>query len=63
MSIVFHMKEKRIGRPQMTADSIPTVFLRHYPAYKAGRLNVSELVRVCDLGRTTAYKCLEMAER
>ncbi len=47
----------------MTADSIPTVFLRHYPAYKAGRLNVSELVRVCDLGRTTAYKCLEMAER
>ena len=31
-------------------------FLRHYPAYKAGNLNVSELARVCDLSRTTAYK-------
>ena len=49
-------KGKQIGRPQITADSIPAIFLRHYPAYKNGKLNVSELARVCDISRTTAYK-------
>ena len=51
-------KGKQIGRPQVTADSIPAIFLRHYPAYKNGQLNVSELARVCDLSRTTVYKYL-----
>ena len=54
---------KQIGRPQMTAADIPAAFLRHNPAYKAGRLNVSELARVCDLSRTTAYKYLGMVEK
>lgn len=54
---------KQIGRPQMTADDIPAVFLRHYPAYKAEALNVSELARVCDLSRTTVYKYIGMVER
>ena len=56
-------KGKRIGRPQMTSDDIPTAFLRHYPAYKAGGLNVSELARVCGISRTTAYKYIGMMER
>ena len=33
---------QEIGRPQATADDIPAVFLRHYPAYKKKQLNVSE---------------------
>ena len=49
-------KGAKIGRPQATADDIPAVFLRHYPAYKNRQLNVSELARVCDLSRTTVYK-------
>lgn len=49
-------KGAKIGRPQATADDIPAVFLRHYPAYKKRQLNVSELARVCDLSRTTVYK-------
>lgn len=49
-------KGVKIGRPQATADDIPAVFLRHYPAYKNKQLNVSELARVCDLSRTTVYK-------
>ena len=49
-------KGRRIGRPQLAKEDIPAAFLRHYPAYKAGNLNVSELARVCDLSRTTAYK-------
>ena len=54
---------KQIGRPQVTADSIPAIFLRHYPAYKKRQLNVSELARVCDLSRTTVYKYIELLER
>lgn len=49
-------KGKRIGRPQITVESIPAIFLRHYPAYKNGSLNVSELARVCGMSRTTVYK-------
>lgn len=55
-------KGKKIGRPQTTKDSIPAVFLRHYPAYKSGQLNITELSRVCDLSRTTIYKYISLLE-
>ena len=55
-------KGKQIGRPQVTKDNIPAIFLRHYPAYKAGQLNISELSRVCDLSRTTIYKYISLLE-
>ena len=55
-------KGKQIGRPQTTKDSIPAIFLRHYPAYKTGHLNISELSRVCDLSRTTIYKYISLLE-
>ena len=55
-------KGRQIGRPQATKDSVPAVFLRHYPAYKSGQLNLSELARVCDLSRTTVYKYLSLLE-
>jgi len=53
-------KGKHIGRPQTTKDDIPAVFYKHYPAYMAGKLNVSELARVCGLSRPTVYKYLKM---
>ncbi len=56
------VKGKQIGRPQVTADSIPAIFLRHYPAYKNGQLNISELARVCDISRTTVYKYIGLLE-
>ena len=55
-------KGSRIGRPQMTIDNIPSNFIRHYPAYRSGQLNVSELARVCGISRTTAYKYLGLLE-
>ncbi len=55
-------KGQRIGRPHATADDIPTSFLRHYPSFKNGQLNVSELARVCDLSRTTVYKYISLLE-
>ena len=56
-------KGARIGRPQITKDNVPAIFLRHYPAYKSGHLNVSELSRVCDLSRTTIYKYISLLEK
>ena len=55
-------KGKQIGRPQVTADDVPSGFLRHYPAYKRGQLNVSELARVCNISRTTVYKYINLLE-
>ncbi len=49
-------KGRRIGCPQLAKEDIPAALLRHYSAYKAGNLNISELARVCGLSRTTAYK-------
>ncbi len=49
-------KGKQIGRPQVTVEDLPGAFLRHYPAYQKGALNVSELARVCGVSRTTVYK-------
>jgi DNA invertase Pin-like site-specific DNA recombinase len=56
-------KGARIGRPPLDKEQIPQVFYRHYPAYKNGQLNVSELARVCGLSRTTVYKYIGMTEK
>lgn len=53
-------KGKHIGRPQTTKKDIPAVFYRHYPAYMAGKMNLSELARVCGLSRPMVYKYLKM---
>lgn len=53
-------KGKHIGRPQTTKEDIPAIFYKHYPAYAAGKLNISELARVCGLSRPTVYKYLRL---
>ena len=55
-------KGRQIGRPQVSKEDIPAAFLRHYPAHKNGQLNISELARVCDISRTTAYKYKNLLE-
>ncbi len=55
-------KGVNIGRPQVKKDDIPAVFLRHYPSLKSGKLNVSELARVCNMSRTTVYKYVFLLE-
>lgn len=53
-------KGKKIGRRTTTKDDIPAVFYKHYPAFSAGKMNLSELARVCDLSRPTVYKYLKL---
>jgi len=53
-------KGKKIGRPHTTKEDIPAIFLKHYAAFMDGKMNVSELARVCGLSRPTVYKYLKM---
>ena len=53
-------KGKQIGRRPTTKDDIPAMFYKHYPAFVAGSMNVSELARVCGLSRPTVYKYLSL---
>ena len=55
-------KGRQIGRPQVSKEDIPATFLRHYPSHTNGQLNISELARVCDISRTTAYKYKSLLE-
>ena len=40
-------KGRKLGRKPTTKDDIPAIFYKHYPDLLAGKLNVSELARVC----------------
>ena len=53
-------KGKKVGRPQTTKDSIPPIFYKHYPAFVAGTLNISEFARLCGMSRPTIYKYLRL---
>ena len=53
-------KGKKVGRPVLTKENLPSVFLKHYPALMEGRLNVTELARVCGVSRPTVYKYLQI---
>ena len=53
-------KGKKVGRPHLTKADIPALFMKHYPALVNGKMNVSELARVCGISRPTAYKYMKM---
>jgi len=53
-------KGKKLGRRPSTKEDIPAAFLKHYPSYQNGSMNVSELARICGLSRPTVYKYIKM---
>ena len=53
-------KGKKIGRRPTTKEDIPSSFLKHYAIFMEGKMNVSELARVCGLSRPTVYKYMKM---
>lgn len=54
-------KGKRIGRPPVTADTLPDKFFRYYSRYQAGEINLSELSRLARISRPTAYRYIAVA--
>ena len=59
---VLNAKSKgvKVGRKPTTKDDIPAVFYKYYPSFVAGKMNVSELARMCGLSRPTVYKYLKL---
>ena len=53
-------KGKKVGRTKSTRESIPAVFHKHYPPFVEGKMNVSELARICGLSRPTVYKYIRL---
>ena len=64
MSAVFTELELSLIRARVKSGmaNIPAVFWKHYPAYAEGKMNVSELARVCGVSRPTVYKYLRMGK-
>lgn len=56
-------KGKSIGRPAVTLESIPSIFLKYYPKYKSKEMNVTEISRLCEMSRTTVYKYIALLEQ
>ena len=52
-----------LGRPKTSKDNIPQSFYKHYPQYKAGNLNKTELARVCGLSYPTVFKYIDLVEK
>lgn len=55
-------KGAQIGRPELTKDDLPSIFFKYYPDYKAGKMNVSEFARVCNISRPTIYRYIKTVE-
>lgn len=56
-------KGKAIGRPVSNAETIPTLFYKHYPKYSNGEINKKEFSRLCNLSYPTIYKYLNIIEK
>lgn len=49
-------KGKRLGRPPVTHNNIPDSFFRYYARYQTGQINITELARLAQISRPTAYR-------
>lgn len=55
-------KGKTIGRPNTTADKIPSIFYKFYPLYNQGKITKKDLSRLCSLSYPTIYKYINIIE-
>lgn len=55
-------KGAEIGRPQTSIDNLPSIFIKHYPKYRAKEVNQLELARLCDMTRQTVAKYIKIYE-
>ena len=56
-------KGKIVGRPEVTKEDIPANFYKNYQLYKDGKINVTDLSRLCGISRTTVYKYKKLIEK
>lgn len=56
-------KGHKIGRPKVDALNLPEKFLKYYPMYKAGTLNVTDFANLLSCSRTTIYKYISLKDK
>lgn len=62
---ILNAREKgvRLGRPEITMETLPYNFLKYYPMFQNGSVNLSELSRLSGISRPTIYKYLRIIEQ
>ena len=50
------------GRGKTSIEDIPAIFKKYYAQYKAGEINKSELAKLSEVTRPTAYKYIEILD-
>lgn len=55
-------KGKILGRPKTIKETIPQKFLKNYHLYQSGKINKSDLARICDITRKSVYKYLKILD-
>lgn len=55
-------KGVKLGRPQTTIETLPYNFLKYYPMFQNGSINLSELSRLSSISRPTLYKYLKIVD-
>lgn len=56
-------KGSKLGRPERTIENLPASFLKYYPMFQNGSINISEMSRLSGIGRTTIYRYLKLIEK
>lgn len=55
-------KGAKIGRPEVTKDTLPDKFWKYYSLYKKGDMSITDFAKVMETSRTTIYKYIQIAE-
>lgn len=55
-------KGKRLGRPEVTKDSLPDKFWKYYALYANGNMSITDFAKILEASRTTIYKYIAIAQ-
>ena len=55
-------KGKKIGRPELSSDTLPDKFWKCYKLYKKKDINITEFSKIMGCTRATIYKYIKIAE-
>jgi len=50
----------KLGRPKMTLENLPPLFLQHYPKYQLEEITQEGLAKLCNLSRQTISKYIKL---
>ncbi|ADZ83137.1 Resolvase domain [Cellulosilyticum lentocellum DSM 5427] len=54
---------RQIGRPKLSEENLPSIFIKHYPKYRYNQINKTELAKICGVSRQSIYKYIGIYEK